>query len=148
MVSPKKCWRMGERIQAVRRFYGLRRLAVTSISIFISGFRRPVTEDFAANLKMRIRVLDVGEIVGRADNIGHGETGLLQGGFDGLEAVSCLARDIRGHGHGGVIVAGGTCDKGEIAVDDRAAVASGLFERRAGGNETSGHGTPSTTDLP
>ena len=77
----------------------LRRLAVTSISTFISGLesagddqqrrgRADVAEDLAADGEMGVRVLGVGDVVGRADDVGHREAALLQGGFDGLEAVA------------------------------------------------------------
>src|ERR1700733_2717863 len=150
MVSPKKCWRYRGISGGTLPLWAAPLGGDFDLDLHF-GFqqrgdhqhrsgRTDIAQDFAADCKMRVRVLDVDEIVGRADNIGHCKTGLFQGRFDGLEAVSCLACDIRGHGHGGVIVAGSPRNEGEISVDDRAAVASGLFERGACGNETSGHG--------
>ena len=46
-----------------------------------------VAEDFATDGEVGIHVLGVGDVVGRADDIGHREAALLQGGLDGPEAV-------------------------------------------------------------
>src|ERR1700722_37498 len=101
--------------------------------------RADVAENLAADRKMSVGVPGVGKVIGRTHDIGHREAAILQRLLDGLEAVSCLARDIRRHRHGGVIVAGGAGNEGKIAVDDGAAVAGGLFERRAGGDELAWH---------
>ena len=77
----------------------LRRFAVTSISTFISGLyerrddqqrggRADVAENFAADREVRIRIAGVGDVIGRADDVGHREAALLQRGLDGLEAVA------------------------------------------------------------
>src|SRR6478752_10816781 len=84
--------------------------------------RPDIAKHLAANREHCLRIARIGDVIGRADDVGHGETAILQCGLDGLEAVSCLARDVGRHGHGGVIVAGGAGDKGEIAVDDGAAI--------------------------
>ena len=47
-----------------------------------------VAEDFATDGEVRIDVLGVSDVVGRADNIGHREAALFKGGLDGPEAVS------------------------------------------------------------
>src|SRR5579872_6640870 len=106
------------------------------------GGRADVAEHLAADRKMRVGILDVGEIIGRADDIGHGEACLLQGGLDGLEAVARLACDIRRHGHGGVVIAGGARDEGKIAVDHGAAIPGGLLKWRAGRDQAAGHVGP------
>src|SRR6266545_5957543 len=101
--------------------------------------RPDLAKHLAADREHGVGILGVGDVIGGAHDIGHRETGTLQRLFDGLEAISRLARDIRRHRHGGVIVAGGAGDEGEIAIDDGAAVAGGLFEWRAGGDETACH---------
>ena len=84
-------------------------------------------------------VFGIGNVVGRADDVGHREAAVLECGFNGLEAVSCLARDICRQGHGGVVVSGGAGKEGEIAIDDGAAIAGCFLEGRAGGNQAAGH---------
>ena len=77
----------------------MRRLAVTSISTFISGFARPATTSIVAagrmspstspqTAKWASASAGVGDVVGRADDVGHREAALLQRGLDGLEAVA------------------------------------------------------------
>jgi hypothetical protein len=43
------------------------------------------------------------------------------------------------HRHRGVVIARGSRDEGELAVDHGAAVAGGFLERGAGGNQATGH---------
>src|ERR1700684_174049 len=45
-----------------------------------------LAEDLAADGEVGVGILGVGDVIGRADDIGHREPGLLQGRFDGLEA--------------------------------------------------------------
>ncbi len=49
--------------------------------------RTDVAENLAADREMGVRVVDVGEVVGRADDVGHREAAFLEGSLDGLEAV-------------------------------------------------------------
>src|ERR1700692_2991368 len=69
--------------QAVRRF------AVTFISNFIPGFNSPATTSkvaarpdiakvLAADREHDVGILGIGDVIGRADNIGHRETAILQ----------------------------------------------------------------------
>src|SRR4051794_9970164 len=46
-----------------------------------------VAQDFATDGEVGIHVLGVGDVVGRADDIGHREAALFQGSLDGPEAV-------------------------------------------------------------
>src|SRR5882724_7706962 len=107
-----------------------------------SGSRPDIAELFAADREYGIGVAGVGDVIDRADDVGHREAGIRQHVFDGLEAVSRLARDIRRQLHGGVIVTGGAGNEDEIAIDDGAAVAGSFFERRTGGNQAARHGGP------
>src|ERR1700738_5139021 len=66
--------------------------------------RTDVAKRLAADREHGIGIPGVGDVIGRADDIGHGEAAVLQRGLDGLEAVSCLAGDIGRHRHGGVVV--------------------------------------------
>src|SRR6202048_3168977 len=45
------------------------------------GRRADVAENFAADREMGVRVPGVGDVIGRADDIGHRETAFFQGGF-------------------------------------------------------------------
>src|SRR5713226_1917970 len=47
------------------------------------GGRADVAEKFAADREMGVRVAGVGDVVGRADDIGHRKTAFFQGGLDG-----------------------------------------------------------------
>src|ERR1700733_9328179 len=49
-----------------------------------------IAEIFAADREHRVGIAGIGDEIGRADDIGHRETAVLQRGFDGLEAVPCL----------------------------------------------------------
>src|SRR5882724_6861570 len=51
------------------------------------GGRANVAENLAADRKMGIRIVGIGDIVGRADDVGHRKSTLPEGGLDGLEAV-------------------------------------------------------------
>src|SRR6476620_3207047 len=95
-----------------------------------------LAKPFAADREHGVGILGIGDIIGRADNISHRKAAFLQRSLDRAKAVPGLAGDIRGHRHGGVVVAGGSGNEGEIAIDDGAAVAGRLFKRRAGGNQT------------
>src|SRR4051794_8793708 len=74
----------------------------------------------------------VDDVVGDANDVGERESALPQRRFDGVEAVSRLIADIRRQNHAGVVISGGAGHEREITVDDGAAEAGGLFERRAG----------------
>src|SRR5260370_34089817 len=86
--------------------------------------RPDIAKVLAADREHGVGIPGVGDVIGGADDIGHGEAGILQRRLDGLEAVSCLARDIGRHRHGGVIVAGRAGNEGEIAVEYGTAGAS------------------------
>src|ERR1700676_2588282 len=101
--------------------------------------RPDIAKLFTADREHGVRIPGVGDVIGRADDIGECEAAIRQRAFDGLEAVSCLARDIRRHCHGGVVIASGAGNEGEIAVDHGAAVTGSLFERRAGGYQAAWH---------
>src|SRR5258708_1462890 len=88
-VSPKKAW-VGESGGAPLRGHFDLDLHLGLVEAHDNekrGCRADLAENLAADREMRIRVVGVGDVIGRANDIGHREASLVQGRFDGLEAV-------------------------------------------------------------
>src|SRR5437763_6882766 len=95
--------------------------------------RPDIAEIFAADREYRVGVPAVADVIGCADDVGEGESAVLERRLDAFETVSRLVADIRRQGHGGVVVSGGAGDECESAIDYGAAVAGAVLERRTGG---------------
>ena len=111
---------------------GVRRSAVTSISIFISGLLRPQTIMVAAGRCRRrsrrgsgrlVHKGGIGEVVMRPHDIGQ-RSRLRQRLARWSQTVAASAPRRFRHGHGGVVIAGGAGDEAPVALHDGARVAA------------------------